>query len=201
MIIPRGVVEKWGGNRIGKGYTPESLAEIADEVYHSPDVKVSEGNYPHIQKLLKEREGHNNDFVGFISQNPKTGDTVAKTIYQKEKRGSVGRYNPTSLQDNPAGSMRQSLLYEPLSSKSISHLGEIVKGNDVISDVIKKVNSVHRAMIARVYSELKARGFKCGVVEFNAADYFNFMGINGFSDSPDVRAAWAAEYRKKLLLN
>lgn len=147
MIIPANVIKKWSGNRIERGYTPERLAQIADEVYHSPDVKVSEGNYPHIQKLLKEREGHNNDFIGFVSQNPKTGDTVAKTIYQKEKRGSVGRYNPTSLQDNPAGSMRQSLLYEPLRSDSISSLGEIVKGNDVIADAINKVK--------RSYSSLK----------------------------------------------
>ena len=95
--------------------------------------------------LSKERINHNNDFVGFISQNPKTGDTVAKTIYET-KRGSVGRYNPTSLQDNPAGSMRQSLLYEPLNDNSLIRLGALVKQNDVVADAIKKVKQSYSSL-------------------------------------------------------
>lgn len=62
-------------------------------------------------------------------------------------------------------------------------------------------NSVHRAMIGRVYSELMSCGVKCGVVEFNAQDYFNYMAMHGLTDTPDTRSAWAAEYRKKILLN
>lgn len=68
-------------------------------------------------------------------------------------------------------------------------------------DIGNLPNSVHRAMIARVYAELQANDIKCGIVEFNAQDYFSYMGIHGLTDSPDTRSAWAAEYRKKILLN
>ena len=146
MMIPAGVVQKWRGNRMFENYTPERIAQIADEVYHSPNVKVSEGDYPHIQKLLKEREGHNNDFVGFISQNPKTGDTVAKTVYQVKRNAQTGR-QPVSLQDNLVGRKRLSDLQSTSSEDNISHFGEIVKGNDVIADAISKVK--------RSYSSLK----------------------------------------------
>lgn len=138
MIIPGNVIKKWSGNRIGKGYTPERLAQIADEIYHSPSVRVSESDYPHIQRLLKEREGHNNDFVGFVSQNDKTGDTVAKTIYQK-RRGQVERV-PTSLQgENPAGSMRFSALQTSSVDNSIPSLGTYVKENPFLQQEIGKI--------------------------------------------------------------
>jgi len=62
-------------------------------------------------------------------------------------------------------------------------------------------NSVHKAMISRLYAELKKRGVKVGIVEFNPQDYFTFLAQNGFSDGQDVRAAWAVDYRGRLLLN
>lgn len=138
MIIPAAVVEKWSGNRIGRGYTPERLAQIADEIYHSPNVNVSDGSYPNIQKLVKDRQGYNNDFVGFISRNDKTGETVAKTVYQKTRRGSAGRV-PASLQENPAGSMRLSDLQASSMKNNITRLSDYVKENDLIQREIGKI--------------------------------------------------------------
>ena len=123
MLIPANVVKKWAGKRLGQKYTPERVAQIADEVYHSADVNVSTSEYPHIQKLFKDRQGHKNDFVGFVSQNGETGDTVAKTVYQT-RRGSAGR-SPASLQDYPAGSMR-------LSDLQASSVDNIVPNQKVV---------------------------------------------------------------------
>ena len=62
-------------------------------------------------------------------------------------------------------------------------------------------NSVHRAMIGRTYDLLRQKGYAAGVVEFNPEDYAAYLQKNQLSDSQDVRAAWAAEYRNKVLLN
>ena len=62
-------------------------------------------------------------------------------------------------------------------------------------------NSVHRAMIGRTYALLKKKGYSAGVVEFNAQDYFAYLAAHGFSDGQDKRAAWASDYRSRLLMN
>ena len=62
-------------------------------------------------------------------------------------------------------------------------------------------NSVHRAMIARTYDLLRQKGYAAGVVEFNPDDYAAYLRKNGLADGQDVRAAWAVEYRERLLLN
>lgn len=62
-------------------------------------------------------------------------------------------------------------------------------------------NSVHKSMVSRLYSELKMRGIDVGIVEFNPQDYFTFLAKNGFRDGQDARAAWAGDYRSRLLLN
>lgn len=60
-------------------------------------------------------------------------------------------------------------------------------------------NSVHQAMIARIYNTLKSLGYKAGVVEFNEQAYLSFLNSHGLTDTQDARAAWAAEYRQKIL--
>ena len=62
-------------------------------------------------------------------------------------------------------------------------------------------NSVHRAMIARLYNALKERGYTVGIVEFNPQDYFAYMAAHGYTDGQDTRSAWASDYRSRLLLN
>lgn len=62
-------------------------------------------------------------------------------------------------------------------------------------------NSVHRAMVSRTYDLLRQEGYAAGVVEFNPDDYALYLQKKHLSDSQDVRASWAAEYRDKLLLN
>lgn len=62
-------------------------------------------------------------------------------------------------------------------------------------------NSVHKAMIVRTYTALKELGADTGIVEFNPQDYFTFLAKNGFRDGQDARAAWAGDYRSRLLLN
>lgn len=60
-------------------------------------------------------------------------------------------------------------------------------------------NSVHQAMIARIYNTLKSLGYEAGVVEFNEQAYLSFLNSHGLTDTQDARAAWAAEYRQKIL--
>ena len=62
-------------------------------------------------------------------------------------------------------------------------------------------NSVHRAMISRTFAILRKKGYSAGVVEFNAQDYFSYLAIHGLGDSQDARAAWASDYRARILLN
>ena len=56
-------------------------------------------------------------------------------------------------------------------------------------------------MIVRTYTALKELGANVGIVEFNPQDYFTFLAKNGFRDGKDARAAWAGDYRSRLLLN
>ena len=143
MLIPRGVIEKWGGNRMAEKYSPERIAQIADEVFHSPNVKVSEGRFSHIQKIIKERPEHSNDFYGFISKDKNNGKTTIKTIYEK-RRSSAGR-QPTSLQDNPAGRMRFSDL-QTSSSKTKQAASDVVLGSrDVASTATQPVYAYNMA--------------------------------------------------------
>ena len=55
-------------------------------------------------------------------------------------------------------------------------------------------------MIARTYSTFKSMGIKCGVVEFDAQDYFIFLAKNNLTDSQDVRGQWAVDYRDRLFI-
>ena len=128
IIIPANVVRKWGGNRLNENYSPERVAQIADEVFHSPDVNVFEGGYPHIQKLVKSRAEHTNDFYGFVSRDKTTGQTTAKTVYEKG-RGSAGR-QPTSLQNkNSAGRMRLSDLQTSPYYENVLYENAVVNRN------------------------------------------------------------------------
>lgn len=81
----------------------------------------------------------------------------------------------------------------------------IVYPDDCYRDYVVEIgnlpNSVHRAMVARTYECLRQRGYITGIVEFNPHDYAEFLKKNNVPDSQDVRAAWAAEYRDRLLLN
>ena len=145
MIIPANVVRKWGGNRLNENYSPERVAQIADEVFHSSNVKVSEGNFPHIQKLIKERPEHTNDFYGFVSRDKNTGQTTAKTIYEKG-RSSAGR-QPASLQnENSAGRMRLSDLQTSSLPNNIPSLGEFVNSNNVVNNAIKSVKGAYSSL-------------------------------------------------------
>lgn len=60
-------------------------------------------------------------------------------------------------------------------------------------------NSVHKAMIVRTYTALKELGADTGIVEFNPQDYFAYIGSQGMTDNPASRAAWAADYRRRIL--
>lgn len=62
-------------------------------------------------------------------------------------------------------------------------------------------NSVHRAMISRLYDLARQQGYQVGIVEFNPQDYFAFLAAKGLSDSQDNRAEWAADYRSRIILN
>ena len=142
MMIPRGVVEKWGGNRLNENYTPERVAQIADEVFHSSDVNVSPTKLSHSQRILKERDGHTNDFIGFVSRNDRTGETVAKTVYQKPRRGSAGR-QPASLQDS-VGRKRLSDLQTPSVDNNITQNSTDVKQIDTKSFIEGLANEKSR---------------------------------------------------------
>lgn len=62
-------------------------------------------------------------------------------------------------------------------------------------------NSVHRSMISRTYALLRKKGYSAGVVEFNVQDYFSYLATHGMTDGQDARAAWASDYRARLLVN
>lgn len=51
----------------------------------------------------------------------------------------INQLNTGNYADIPAGSMRQSLLYEPLNNSNIPSLGEVANSNNVINDTIKNV--------------------------------------------------------------
>lgn len=60
-------------------------------------------------------------------------------------------------------------------------------------------NSIHKAMVTRIYLALKELGVETGIVEFNPQDYFTYLSIHGLEDSQAVRAAWASDYRDRIL--
>lgn len=60
-------------------------------------------------------------------------------------------------------------------------------------------NSVHKTMIYRLYLCFKELGAEVGIVEFNPQDYFTFMAKNNYKDAPDIRSAWACDYRGRLV--
>jgi transcriptional regulator with XRE-family HTH domain len=59
-------------------------------------------------------------------------------------------------------------------------------------------NSIHRAMIERVYCELVSRGADVDLVKFNPQIYMIWLANKGLKDGQDVRGMWAAEYSEKL---
>lgn len=107
LIIPQNVVKKWKGNRMTEGYTPEKFAKLVDDVFHENNKIVLPGSYSHIQKIVSPAKKYQN--IGFISQNPVTGDTVIKTAYKTNKDVKdfmAGSATPTSLhtlESMPAG--------------------------------------------------------------------------------------------------
>lgn len=81
--IPANVVRKFYNKRLSEGYTPEKMSEMGKRLFHEGSNKVGESNYPHIQKILRPREGISE--VGYISKNPSNGQTVIKSMYKKTK--------------------------------------------------------------------------------------------------------------------
>lgn len=69
-----------------------------------------------------------------------------------------------------------------------------------VHDMEDLPNSVHRAMIARIYAKMREMGYSAGVVEFNIQDYFAYLASHGLSDRQDARAAWASDYRARILM-
>lgn len=81
--IPANVVRKFYDKRLSEGYTPEKMAEMGKRLFHEGGNKVGKSNFPHIQEVLRQREGISE--VGYISKNPRNGQTVIKSMYKKIK--------------------------------------------------------------------------------------------------------------------
>lgn len=60
-------------------------------------------------------------------------------------------------------------------------------------------NSVHRAMVMRLFNVIYQQGFNVGIVEFNPQDYFSWLAAHGESDTQSNRSAWAVDYHQRLL--
>ena len=79
--IPANVVRKFYDKRIKERYTPESMARMGKRLFHEDGNMVGNSRYEHIQEI-KKPIGKKSEY-GYISQNPKTGQTVIKSIYKK----------------------------------------------------------------------------------------------------------------------
>ena len=59
----------------------ESMARMGKRLFHEDGNMVGNSRYEHIQEI-KKPIGKKSEY-GYISQNPKTGQTVIKSIYKK----------------------------------------------------------------------------------------------------------------------
>lgn len=157
MKIPLNVVKKLYDKRvISDKMKPEQVADMVFDVFYSPETVVDASKYPHVQALIKPRDKVSQ--VGFISQNPKNGETVIKSAYREstDKLKSIyevlnrvleGRTEPV-LTEIPSSlgskteSLRQAARFSDVQNPNVSNispLGEYVKDNDFIQEIIKKI--------------------------------------------------------------
>lgn len=106
LVIPANVVKKLIDKRILQNkMTPEEVADLLIDVFHSKDSKIAGTKYKHIQAMFKIYDKIAK--VGFIGKNPANKDTVIKSVYKKEPerlfdkitKGVVldGRGSPSSV--------------------------------------------------------------------------------------------------------
>ena len=89
LVIPAAVVQKLMEKRILKdGRSADEVAELLVRVFHGEADFASSTRYPHIQALVSLR----NDLadMGFLATNPKTGETVVKSVYT-ERANRMGK--------------------------------------------------------------------------------------------------------------
>ena len=99
LIIPAGVVEKLYEQRVFKnGYSPELVAEVLLNVFHREADFAAATKFPHIQAIASLRRELAD--IGFISVNPKTGETIIKSAYSI-KKDRLGKN--LSLENTPEG--------------------------------------------------------------------------------------------------
>lgn len=85
LVIPADVAKKFYEKRtLQDGHAPDDAAQMLLDVFHLDPDAVSSTRYPHIQAPVKLRDELST--LGFIAQNPETGEIVIKSVYQ-EKRG------------------------------------------------------------------------------------------------------------------
>ena len=83
LVIPAKVVRKLYEERVLKdGMTPDKVADLVFSVFHADKSQPAASRHPHIQALINAREGLSR--IGFIAENPKTGETVVKSAYPKD---------------------------------------------------------------------------------------------------------------------
>lgn len=150
MKIPLNVVEKLYNKRVvNDKMKPEQVADMVFDVFYNPESVVDASKFPHIQAMISPKPDLSN--VGFIGQNPSNGETVIKSAYVKEsdrlkdtfkKLSDVleGRGSPSSVRsESPVAAPRLSALQNTANANSISPLGQYVKDNDYIQEVISMV--------------------------------------------------------------
>lgn len=81
--IPANVVRKFYNKRLNEGYSPENVAEMGKRLFQEEGGKLGKSQYRHIQQIVKPR--NKVDELGYISQNPTTGQTVIKSMYRIDK--------------------------------------------------------------------------------------------------------------------
>ena len=86
--IPANVVKKFYNKRLKEGYTPEGLSAMGKRLFHEGGNTASESHYPHIQQVIRPRD--TTDELGYLSQNPKTGQTVIKSMHRIDKNRIKG---------------------------------------------------------------------------------------------------------------
>jgi hypothetical protein len=81
LVIPANVVQKLYEERVLKnGMTPDEVADLVFSVFHANKSQAAASREPHIQALINARAGLSR--IGFIAENPRTGETVIKSAYR-----------------------------------------------------------------------------------------------------------------------
>jgi hypothetical protein len=89
LIIPGRIVDKLREKRIGlDGKTADQVADLVYSVFHSGDSKVLPTRFDDTQRLLKAEPDLSS--VGFVSQNPVSGETIIRSAYDKKTRRLKG---------------------------------------------------------------------------------------------------------------